>query len=529
MPTALYINAKVWQPDGTFTESFGVSNGHFDFSGSNTEANSLKNNYTEIIDLNGKLVLPGIIDGHLHLVNGGVMMKRLDCSRINTIAELKTAIENYVSNNKVNWVIGGNLDLNKVFANHDTTGGNIVDDIFSELPLYITNYDYHSAICNSKALALGGIDVNDNNLPKDEVEISAAGKLTGFIAESVMYRVYNSIPPPSLNEKAAAVSDCIEMLHSFGITSVGDITLPDDIDVYIKLYSQNKLNIRINSYIPFDEFDNLQFYLDKTAEIDKDYFSIVGFKAFWDGSLGSETALFSQNYKGRSHNGFTTEIVRSGRIYELAKKIDAAGMQMIIHAIGDKAISEVLELYAGLPNTKRLRHRIEHAQHIQPADLNKFGEYGVIASVQPLHLKYDARTVFEKLPAKLIPHTHNYIHILKLGGVMNFGTDFPIVEADPFENIRLAVTRYTEFGEFTPEHKIPLHECIKSYTLNNAYASHNENAVGNITKGKVADFVIMNEDIFEMDEEGLSKVTIFETHLGDNLVYKKNCHSEPIE
>ncbi|HRJ86540.1 MAG TPA: amidohydrolase family protein, partial [Ignavibacteria bacterium] len=151
MSSTLYINAKVWQPDGSYTESFGVNNGHFDFSGSNAEAATLKDKYPKITDLKGKLVLPGLIDGHLHLVNGGVMMKRLDCSRIDSVAELKSAIEAYVSNNKVNWVIGGNLDLNKVFENHDTTRGNIIDDIFSELPLYITNYDYHSAICNSKA------------------------------------------------------------------------------------------------------------------------------------------------------------------------------------------------------------------------------------------------------------------------------------------------------------------------------------------------------------------------------------------
>ncbi|HRE10923.1 MAG TPA: amidohydrolase [Ignavibacteria bacterium] len=520
MSSTLYINAKVWQPDGSYTESFGVKNGHFDFSGSNAEADTLKDKYSKITDLKGKLVLPGLIDGHLHLVNGGVMMKRLDCSRIDSVAELKSAIEAYVSNNKVNWVIGGNLDLNKVFENHDTTRGNIIDDIFSELPLYITNYDYHSAICNSKAFALAGIDAYDTNLPKDEIEISSAGKLTGFVTEGVMYRVYDTIPPPSLKEKCDAVYECIKMLHSYGITSVGDITLPGDIDVYLELYRQNKLSIRINSYIPFDEFENLQYYIDKTAKMEKDYFSIVGFKAFWDGALGSETALFSQNYKGRKHNGYTTEIVRSGRIYELAEKIDAAGKQMIIHAIGDKAVSEVLELYAGLPNTKRLRHRIEHAQHIQPEDMDKFGEYGVIASVQPLHLKYDARTVFEKLPARLIPHTHNYYHITKAGGIMNFGTDFPIVEADPIENIRLAVTRDTKYGEFTPEHKIPLYECLKAYTINNAYASHNENAVGSITNGKVADFVIMDEDIFEMDEESLNEVTIFETHLGGNLEYK---------
>lgn len=500
MSSTLFINAKVWQPDGSFTESFGVKNGHFDFSGSNTEANSLRKNYTEIIDLNGKLVLPGLIDGHLHLVNGALMMKRLDCSKINSVDELSDSIRKYQKNNKVSWIVGGNLDLNRIFAGHSILGGNVIDDIFADLPLYITNYDYHSAICNSKALALAGISRSSNNFPKEEAELSSGGELTGFVYESVMNKVYSAIPSPSLQEKVNAVTECISMLHKFGITSVSDITLPDDIDVYVDLWKQDKLKLRINSYLPFEEFENLQRYRDKTSLINKDHYTINGFKAFWDGALGSETALFTENYNGKDHNGLRTEIVKSGKVYDLAKRIDAAGMQMIIHAIGDKAVSEVLNLYADLPNTKKLRHRIEHAQHIQPADYDKFGKYGVLASVQPVHLKYDAHTVFEKLPAKLIPNTHNYSHIMPFGGMLNFGTDFPIVGADPFENIRLAATRITNAGEFTPEHKIPLHECLKAYTINNAFSNHNESAVGSITNGKVADFVILDDGDLESND-----------------------------
>ena len=519
MSSAIFINAKVWQPDGSFTESFGVNNGHFDFSGSNTEANTLRNNYSEIIDLKGKLVLPGLTDGHLHLVNGALMMKRLDCSKIDSVSELKDSITKYLKNHKVSWVIGGNLDLNRIFAGHSKKNGNVIDEIFSELPLYITNYDYHSAICNTKALDSAGINYKANNFPKDEAEVSSTGELTGFISESVMNLVYNAIPPASLDEKVNAAAECIAMLHKYGITSVSDITLPEDIDVYIELWKQEKLKLRINSYIPFTEFENLQSYRDKISLISKDYFTICGFKAFWDGALGSETALFSEKYRESSSNGLKTEIVRSGRIYELANQIDSAGMQMIIHAIGDKAVNEVIELYAGLPNTKKLRHRVEHAQHIQPEDYNKYGKYGIIASVQPLHLKYDAHTVFEKLPEKLIPNTHNYVHIIPFGGTLNFGTDFPIVEADPFENIRLAVTRITNKGEFTPEHKIPLHECLKAYTINNAYSNHNEFAVGSISKGKVADFVIMNDDLFEMDEQNIGNAKVHKTYLSGVNVY----------
>lgn len=519
MSSTLFINAKVWQPDGSFTESFGVNNGHFDFSGSNSEANTLRDNYTEIIDLQGKFVLPGLIDGHLHLVNGALMMKRLDCSKINSVGELKAAIRSYIKTNKVNWIIGGNLDLNRLFTCHSKQAGNIIDEIFSELPLYITNYDYHSAICNTKALSLAGIDHTAYNFPIDEAEISETGGLTGLVRESVMNVVYNAIPPASLEEKVNAVTECIAMLHKYGITSVSDITLPEDIDVYIELWKRNKLRLKVNSYIPFTEFEKLHEYRDKTSVIDKDFFTINGFKAFWDGALGSETALFSDNYNGKNHYGLRTEIVKSGKVYELAKEIDAAGMQMIIHAIGDKAVSEVIELYAGLPNTKKLRHRIEHAQHIQPEEYDKFGKYGIIASAQPLHLKYDAHTVLEKLPAKLIPNTHNYVHIIPFGGTLNFGTDFPIVEADPFENIRLAVTRHTNQGEFTPEHKIPLYECLKAYTINNAYTNHNEDSVGSITKGKVADFVVLNDEIFEFEEEKISKAKVLSSYLNGESVY----------
>lgn len=519
MSSTLYINAKVWQPDSSFTESFGVSNGHFDFTGSNVEAKSLIQNYQNVTDLKNKLVLPGFIDGHLHLVKGSQMKKLFDCSEINSIAELSESIKKYIKENHVSWVIGGNLNLNKVFSNYNKDNGNIIDKIFNELPLYITNYDYHSAICNSKALDVTGLNSIAEKYSENEVEKTKNGRFTGIIREKAMEHIISGLPLPSLDEKVNSVIDCIKMLHTYGITSVSDITLPEDIDVYLEMYKRNELKLRVNSYIPFTEFDNYQSYLAKTKVINKDYFTINGFKAFWDGALGSETALFSQNYISRDHNGYKTELVQNGKIYDYAKRINEAGMQVIIHAIGDKAVTEVLDLYSTLPNTKKLRHRIEHAQHIQPADYKRFSELGVIASVQPLHLKYDAHTVFEKLPDTLVNYTHNYVHLIKSGGIINFGTDFPIVEADPFENIRLAVTRNTNYGEFTPEHKIPLHECIKAYTINNAYSNHNDNAVGSIAKGKVADFVVMENDLFSMTQENISSAKVEKTYINGVEVY----------
>jgi hypothetical protein len=518
MTGTLFTNAKVWQPEGTFAEAFGISEGIFTFAGSNAESEKLKPLYTNTIDLNGRLVLPGLIDGHLHLVKGSLMRKVLNCTEINTITELKAAIENYARENKPAWIIGGNLDINKVLKGYDTTNGNIGDGIHDVLPLYITNYDYHSALCNTKAFEASGLSKRMPVYSSDEVEISSSGKPTGILRERSLNYIASSLPEPSMIERVSAVVDFIQVLHSYGITSVSDITLPADIDVYIELFNEGKLNVRVNSYIPFTEFDNLQSYKDKTKRIDPDRFRICGFKAYWDGALGSETALFSQNYNGRNHNGYKTELVQNGKIYELAKRIDASGHQMIIHAIGDLAVKEVLDLYASLPNTKKLRHRIEHAQHIQPDDYRRFKELGVIASVQPLHLKYDARSVYEKLPEELQEFTHNYLHLINGGAVVNFGTDFPIVEVNPYENIRIAATRITEYGEFTPELNISLHECIKAYTLNNAYSNHNENTVGTITKGKAADFMIMEDDLFKMNTAETGKAIVWKTFLNGDEV-----------
>lgn len=516
----LFINGKIWQADGHFIDTFDINGGHFDFIDSSEEANS--GSYDQIIDLKGKLVIPGLIDGHLHLVKGSLMRKLLDCTAVNSVDELKASVRKYSASSNSIWIVGGNLDMNKVLSGYECKNvtGNIADDICVESPLYITNYDYHSAICNTRAFELSGLSANLSEFSEEEVPKSGTtGKPTGIIREKALQNVIEVLPVPDLNEKVNAVTEFIEILHSYGITSVSDITLPEDIDVYLELSRQGKLKLRINSYIPFDEFDNFETYLAKTKQINPDFFTINGFKAYWDGALGSETALFSENYRGKDHNGYKTDIVTSGRIYELAKQIENAEMQMIIHAIGDLAVKEVLDLYGSLPNAKKLRHRIEHSQHIQPGDIERFSKLGVIASAQPLHLKYDARTVYEKLPQSLITHTHNYLGVIRSGGVVNFGTDFPIVEVDPFENIRIASTRKTVNGIFTPELCIPLDECIKCYTINNAFSNNNEIAVGSIAIGKVADFVIMKDDIFEMEPDDISNAKVFKTYLDGEAVY----------
>jgi predicted amidohydrolase YtcJ len=518
----------VWQPDGSFKESFGIKGNHIDFTGSLKDAQNIKDNYQKTIDLEGKLVLPSFTDGHVHLVYGSLMSNRIDCYGIKTPQQLreKVLIHDEEFPDK-SWLVGGNLDIGTLLKNftEGSRSAMLFLDAVSEKPLFIFNYDYHSAICNSTVLENTGLyskirDYDENELPKD-----FEGKPVGIIREKAMDYIRARIPEPTLQERIDAVDKMIGVMHSFGITSVSDITLIQNLEVYKSLHKQNKLKIRINSYLPFNEFDNLKKYEDETSEIPKELFSIKGFKAYYDGALGSETGLFKENYKKKDYNGYKTEMAESEKIIELAKKIDKAGKQIIIHAIGDKAVAEVLdiaEVIASINGPRDRRLRIEHAQHIDKADFGRFKDLNVIASVQPLHMKYDIKIVIEKLPDTIVKRTHNYKALMDRGVVVNFGSDFPIVEINPFENIKLAVTRESEGKVFLPEYKINMHNSIKAYTINNAYASFNESTSGKIEPGKFADFVIMEDNLFEIPEDEISTARVKSTYFDGEEVYNLN-------
>lgn len=525
--SALFINCSAWRADGTFSEAFGYENGIFNFSGTNNEALKAIGNYDRVIDLNGKLVLPSFIDGHVHLVYGSMMMTRIDCTEISEPAELKEKILVYRKNNpEKEWLIGGNLNISKVFKGFEIHNGQIrefLDSVFSNIPIYLTNYDYHSAVCNSAAIYKCRLEQMIDDFTRDEVPVNNTGKPIGVVKEKAMGFVLDSMPEPSLKEKINAVEKMINILHSFGITSVSDITKPSNLEVYYTLYKQNKLKLRINSYLPFEEFENFEQYLELTKIIPNELFEFKGFKAFYDGALGSETGLFSENYNGKNYHGYKTDMAETGKLLEFAKTIDKAGKQVIIHAIGDRAVSEVLDIAETLVRENGARDRrlrIEHAQHINEADFDRFKKLNVVISAQPLHMKYDINIVKEKLPDIIIKRTHNYKALMDLGVTVNFGTDFPIVEANPFHNIALAVSRIANGETFLPEYKIDMHNAIKAYTINNAYASFNEHKSGSIDKGKYADFVVLENNLFEIPEDEISNARVHSTYLNGVEVYK---------
>ncbi len=524
MSKTLLYNTKVFPENGTFAEAIGFDSvtGKIIYVGNNSGCN--KKDYDECIDLKGKLVLPAFSDGHCHFYKGSVMKKELNLIFASKKSDFINSINDYISTLKSGkWIHGGYFSEANFTESFRVTK-DFLDSINSEIPMLINRNDLHSAILNSKAIEITGIKSKLEEFGTEEISVDEKGELTGEVKERAFYYVLNQIPTLSIEEKSSAVYDEIKYLHSLGLTSLTDITLPEDLDVYKHLINNNKLNIKINSALPFEEFSRFTVY--KNDEVLKNGKIKFGtFKAFYDGSLGSESALFFKNYKGTNYSGLRTDFVNSGEFERLAFEIDKAGYQLMVHAIGDKAVSELLDIAGkieSLNGKRNRRFRMEHCQHIRPDDFEKFIKYGVIASVQPAHLYLDAKTALEKVED--IETTHNYKYLIDSGVKVCFGTDFPVAAENPLETIYYATTREAIGFEngFFPENKIDLTTAINCYTINNSFARFEEKINGSIALNKEADIIVLDTDLFEDFSPSKLKETKIEfTFLDGIKVYEK--------
>jgi predicted amidohydrolase YtcJ len=512
----LLINSKVWLGNRSFADSIGFDSktGKIIFAGFEQKAD--KDEYDEIINCDRKLILPSFWDGHLHFIKGSMVSSHVDLRNAATENDFIEGLRSYNADNKSGWIQGGyfsesnfkeKIDLNKEF----------LDDIISEVPLIISRFDTHSAFINSKAIEISGSDKLKDKFSRDELIQDANGNLTGEVKEKARDFILSLIPPLNLNEIIKIVRQRMQKFHSLGITSISDITLPEDLEVYSELL-QSKLNLFVNSQLPFSSFYKIENIKNNFSQYKN--FRLNCFKAFYDGSLSSKTALFHSNYLNEDHKGMRTEIVTSGEFYKTGFEIDKAGYQMCVHAIGDLAVTELLDFVNELENKngkRDRRFRIEHAQHIRESDLKKFRKLNVIASVQPSHLFSDAKTARTILTD--FTTTHNYKKLIDDGAVVAFGTDFPVVSENPFETIYFAMSRKAESMEtFLPDLRISPEDCLRTYTVNNAYASFEEKNRGILREGYAAD-IIVTGDLFQMKEDEIKNAKVDMTFYEGKRVY----------
>jgi predicted amidohydrolase YtcJ len=503
------------------------------FVGSDKDAKKYIDKTTKVIDLNGKLMLPGFIDGHTHFINGGFHLIGLKLHDLTSKKDSVEAIKNYVKGKEGRWITGGRWD-HENWQDKTLPAKEMIDPFTPNTPVFLKRYDGHMGLANSYALKLAGI-TEDTPSPEGGLIVKdpKTGEPTGILKDNAMDLIDNIIPEYSDVEYSEALTAALNEAKRFGVTSIEDMSYTTDesfqnqLRTYQNFEKEGKLTVRVATRMPIKTYE--KFLKDGIQYNFGDDFITVGtLKAYADGSLGSSSAWFFEPYQGDNDNyGLPNDIFQNGNFEKWALDADKHKLQICVHAIGDKAVSSTLDVVEKMekenPNWDR-RFHIEHAQHLRSQDIPRMAKLGVIASVQPTHLMEDGNWAVKRIGTERLKYMHPYNSFLKAGVIVDFGTDFPVVTLNPLVGLYMAVTRRTSDEKnpngLEPQEKISIEEAIKCYTLNSAYAEFQENKKGSIEPGKLADFVVLDKDILTIDPVKIKEVKVDMTVLGGKIIYK---------
>ncbi len=524
-----FINGKIYtlNPKQKWAEAVVVANDTIVCVGTNKAAEEHIDKFTEVIDLNNKLTLPGFIDSHAHVVMGGQFLLNVDLTQVNTKKEFCEKIKGYLDKTpKERWIIGGNWN-HQNWNPIELPTKEWVDVFSQDRPVFVSRMDYHLALANSYVLDLAGIDRNTVDPPGGEIVRDEKGEPTGILKDKAMDLVYNIIPEPSENEFAKAVEAAMSEARRLGVTSIHDVSYDNHFRALLKANRANRLTSRIYTMLLIKNYQNI---INNEIEYNfgSEKLKIGSAKAFADGSLGSKTALFFEPYEDEEeYCGLAMEELSSGKLEEMIFESDKNKLQCCIHAIGDKAISELLDILEKMnianPEWDR-RFRIEHSQHITKDDIKRAAKLDVIISAQPYHIYDDGCWAENFIGINRIKDFYAFRTMLNSGVKLCFGSDWSVSTMDPILGIYVAVTRDTANHHFPdgiiPEEKITVEEAIECYTINGAYASFQDEKVGSIEVGKFADIIVLSDNLFEISPEYIKDVKVKLTIFDGEIVYK---------
>lgn len=523
-----YINGKIWTVDARQPEvSAVVTEGEkIIYTGTNEQAKALVAGCGTVVDLAGKRVLPGFIDNHTHFLAGGFYLGGINLRPAKSVAEFKAIIKNYAQVHPGEWITGGDWD-HEAWDIKDLPRKEWLDEVAPDNPVFVSRFDGHMGVANSKALALAGITKQSPVPAGGETEKdSATGELTGILKDNAMNAMFAAIPEPSEKQYDNALQLAIAEAHRNGVTSVQDITLKPDLAAFYRAEKSGKLNLKVYSRSPIADYNHL-VSLGISSGSRSGNITLGSLKAFADGSLGSSTAWFFQPYASNAAvTGLPNDIISDGRLLKWCIDADKNGLQLCIHAIGDKANATILDYYEEVNKVNPLRERrmrIEHAQHIRKQDVPRFAKLAVIASMQPYHCIDDGVWAVKRIGEERLKEAYPIKSLIESGAVVCFGSDWTVAPINPLLGIYAAVTRRTLDGKnpggWIPEQKITVEQAIECYTINNAYAAFEENIKGSIQPGKDADMVILSDDILSIDPVKIKEVTVLKTIFNGKVVY----------
>ena len=523
----VFVDATVWtgNPQQPFAEAVVVEGNRIAFVGSRAEAVA-RAPRAEVISAPGGLVVPGFIDSHVHFLTGGYRLSSVQLRDASTPEEFIRRIGAFaITLDPGEWIVGGDWD-------HERWGGLLpdrswIDSVSADNPVWINRLDGHMALANSEALRLADAD-DPGDVSGGTVVRDGTGRITGVFKDNAMSFVDRAIPATSPVARRRALLAATNYVARQGVTSVHDVGGADgEHEALAALRHEDSLLTRVYLAYPLSDWESLVEVIEADGAGDT-WLRVGAVKGFVDGSLGSHTAAFFEPFDD-APNDRGLLVVEPESLYVDLRAADRAGLQLMIHAIGDRANATLLDLYERLgeeEGARDRRSRIEHAQHVRREDIGRFAELGVIASMQPYHAIDDGRWADKVIGAERAQTTYAFRSLIDEGAHVAFGSDWFVAPPTPLEGIYAAVTRRTldslnEEG-WVPEQKIDLGEALASYTREAAFAEFQEGNKGTIETGKLADIVVLNRNLFDVPAETIADTRVLLTMVDGDVVFREN-------
>jgi predicted amidohydrolase YtcJ len=532
----ILVNARIYtvKRQQAWADAMAVRGDKILAVGDKTKIETYRAKKTKVIDAQGRLVLPGFTDCHIHFMDGSLGLTRVDLNGAETVAEIQKRVKAYAdSHPQEPWIQG----MGWTYPTFKPTGlpdKKILDDVIADRPIYLVAFDGHSSWANSKALAMAGIDRNTPDPPNGKIVRDEQGEATGALKEAAGDLIDAKIPKPTRSERLDALRKGIHEANKAGLVRVHSAGQDFEyLDLYNELRKRGELTLRF--YIAyFLNPPGLTPAITKQIEDARRQYSdnwISGgvVKTMLDGVVEAHTAAMLAPYRD--------DPSQSGKLFwdpdqykATVADLDSRGLQIFTHAIGDRAVRLALDAYqnaAEVNKTKDARPRIEHIETISVQDIDRFGKLGVVASMQPLHSYPDEDTLSiwaRNIGPERATRPWVWGSIEQKGGVLAFGSDWPVVTLNPWRGVQTAVTRQTEEGEpvggFVPQQRLSLEDSIRAYTLGAAFAGRREKTEGSLEPGKLADFMVLDRDLFKIEPSEIGKTEVLLTVVGGKVVYE---------
>lgn len=530
-PDLVIINASIHTMDEAHPTASAVAimGNRIAAIGSTREIRALAGKGTRVIDAAGKTVFPGFNDAHVHFLMGGFSLANVDLRDAGSPEELARRLGAYAQNlPKGRWILGGDWDHEK-WPGAPLPTKEMIDAVTPDHPVFVNRLDGHMALANSLALKLAGVTKETKDPPGGLIlRDPKTGEPTGILKDGAESLVDRVVPDKTFDEKHVAAQAATDHAAQVGVTSLTDMSADGDVGLYQYMLERGELKTRIYAIRSIISWEALA-RTGVRAAFGSDRLRIGGLKGFADGSLGSSTALFFEPYNDApgTRGLLFDQMLPEGIMLERVEGADKLGLQVMIHAIGDEANLRILEIYrqAAEKNGPRdRRFRIEHAQHLRPAEIPRFGQQKVIASMQPYHAADDGRWCDKRIGPERSKSSYAFRSLLDSGAVLAFGSDWTVAPLNPLDGLKAAVTRQTLDGKhpdgWMPEQKLSLDQAVRAYTVGSAYAEFAEHVKGTITPGKLADLVMLDRDLYQIRPADIDKARVVLTVMDGQVVWQ---------